>query len=144
MSDVLSQIVCEHTNTACMCLQQEPLEAAEQLCSSLLIRAESLRMAVCHAGAQYRQFFAWLLRTIRRLNDDNPSAATEAAAIRVDSSDIAAFLHGQFEVDAIGPELWVGSCIPMSAGVWHVSGWLQSILTVKRLNSTVAVGSALN
>lgn len=91
----------------CACLQQEPLEAAEQLCSSLLIRAETLRMAVCWAGAQYRQFFAWLLRTIRRLNDDNPAAATEAAAIRVDSTDIAAFLHGQFEQDIIGPEIQV-------------------------------------
>ena len=75
-------------------------------------------MAVCRTGSQYRQFFAWLLRTIRRLNDDNPAAATEAAAIRVDSSDIASFLDGQFEVDVIGPELWVsknkGSALPQS------------------------------
>lgn len=54
---------------------------------------------------QYRHFFAWLLRTVRRLNDDNPSAATEAAAIKVDPSNVAAFLHGQFCTDMVGPEL---------------------------------------
>lgn len=86
-------------------LQQEPLAAAQELCERLLVRAESLRMGVCQAGVQYRHFFAWLLRTVRRLNDDNPSAATEAAAIKVDPSNVAAFLHGQFCTDMVGPEL---------------------------------------
>lgn len=64
-------------------------------------------MGVCQAGVQYRHFFAWLLRTVRRLNDDNPSAATEAAAIKVDPTNVAAFLHGQFCTDMVGPELKV-------------------------------------
>jgi len=88
-------------------MQQEPLAAAQELCERLLVRAESLRMGNCQAGVQYRHFFAWLLRTVRRLNDDNPSAATEAAAIKVDPSNVAAFLHGQFCTDMVGPELKV-------------------------------------
>ena len=88
-------------------MQQEPLAAAQELCERLLVRVESLRMGVCQAGVQYRHFFAWLLRTVRRLNDDNPSAATEAAAIKVDPSNVAAFLHGQFCTDMVGPELKV-------------------------------------
>ena len=91
-------------------MQQAPLAAAQELCERLLVRAESLRMGVCQAGVQYRHFFAWLLRTVRRLNDDNPSAASEAAAIRVDPSNVAAFLHGQFCTDRVGPELRVRNC----------------------------------
>lgn len=86
-------------------LQQEPLAAAQEVCERMVVRAESLRMGVCQAGVQYRHFFAWLLRTIRRLNDDNPAAATEAAAIKVDPSNVAAFLHGQFCTDMVGPEV---------------------------------------
>ena len=88
-------------------LQQEPLAAAQELCERLLVRAETLRLGVCQAGVQYRHFFAWLLRTVRRLNDDNPAAAAEAAAIKVNPSDVAVFLHGQFSTDMIGPELKV-------------------------------------
>ena len=73
----------------------------------MLVRAETLRIGVCQAGVQYRHFFAWLLRTVRRLNDDNPQAATEAAAIKVDPSNVAAFLQGQFSADVIGPEIKV-------------------------------------
>ena len=88
-------------------MQQEPLSTANGLCERLLVRAESLRIGVCQAGMQYRHFFAWLLRTVRRLNDDNPQAATEAAAIKVDPTNVAAFLQGQFCRDAIGPEIKV-------------------------------------
>ena len=88
-----------------MCVQQEPLSAANGLCERLLVRAETLRLGVCQAGVQYRHFFAWLLRTVRRLNDDNPQAATEAAAIKVDPTNVAAFLQGQFCRDVIGPEI---------------------------------------
>ena len=86
-------------------MQQEPLAAAQELCERLLVRAETLRLGICQAGVQYRHFFAWLLRTVRRLNDDNPAAAAEAAAIKVNPSDVAVFLHGQFSTDMIGPEL---------------------------------------
>ena len=78
-----------------------------------MVRGESLRLGVCQAGVQYRHFFAWLLRTIRRLNDDNPAAATEAAAIKVDPSNVAAFLHSQFCMDVVGPELKVGLLHPV-------------------------------
>ena len=90
-----------------MHLQQEPLAAAKELCERVLVRAETLRIGVCQAGVQYRHFFAWLLRTARRLNDDNRQAATEAAAIKVDPSNVAAFLQGQFCADVIGPEIKV-------------------------------------
>ena len=90
-----------------MCVQQEPLSTANGLCERLLVRAESLRIGLCQAGMQYRHFFAWLLRTVRRLNDDNPQAATEAAAIKVDPTNVAAFLQGQFCRDVIGPEIKV-------------------------------------
>ena len=89
--------------------QQEPLSTANGLCERLIVRAESLRIGVCQAGRQYRHFFAWLLRTVRRLNDDNPQAATEAAAIKVDPTNVAAFLQGQFCRDVIGPEIKVNT-----------------------------------
>lgn len=90
-----------------MCVQQEPLSTVNGLCEQLLVRAESLRIGVCQAGMQYRYFFAWLLRTVRRLNDDIPQAATEAAAIKVDPTNVAAFLQGQFCRDVIAPEIQV-------------------------------------
>ena len=92
-----------------MCVQEEPLSTANGLCERLLVRAESLRIGVCQAGMQYRHFFAWLLRTVRRLNDDIPQAATEAAAIKVDPTNVAAFLQGQFCRDVIAPEVQVRS-----------------------------------
>ena len=95
------------SEACCVCMQQEPLSTANGLCERLLVRAESLRIGVCQAGMQYRHFFAWLLRTVRRLNDDNPQAATEAAAIKVDPTNVAAFLQGQFCRDVIGPEIKV-------------------------------------
>ncbi|KAL3132551.1 hypothetical protein ABBQ32_009090 [Trebouxia sp. C0010 RCD-2024] len=86
---------------------QPSLQAAAFKLNELhsLAKAETLRLGVCQAGVQYRHFFAWLLRTVRRLNDDNPQAATEAAAIKVDPTNVAAFLQGQFCRDVIGPEI---------------------------------------
>ncbi len=113
-------------------MQQEPLAAAQELCERLLVRAESVRIGVCQAGVQYRHFFAWLLRTIRCLNDVNPAAATEAAAIKVDPSNVAAFLHGQFCTDMVAPELKV-RCDECFRGEICMCRDHQPALCVKRL-----------
>eukprot|EP00891_Asterochloris_glomerata_P000844 jgi/Astpho2/844/fgenesh1_pg.00016_%23_68_t len=83
-------------------LQAAQIEQVLEAVSQMLVRLEALRIAVTVAGGQYRQFFAWLLRNIRKLNEDN---AAGEAAIKVDAVAVADFLQGQFQQDCIQPEL---------------------------------------
>lgn len=78
---------------------------AEQLTALMLLRCESLRLALARVGAAYRQFFAFLYRLTTRLDEHRSAQAQAAAAIRVSPQALIAFLEGQFQKDAIGPEL---------------------------------------
>ncbi len=94
-------------------LQEAAVADAQARAHGLLLAGEQVRLALVTAGADYRTLFAWLLTTIRRLNEE-PSALGGAAAHRAslrtdgfqfDALRMAAFLQAQFEHDNIGSHL---------------------------------------
>jgi hypothetical protein len=80
-------------------IQPEEIKATESEALALIVHLTVLRRRVVKVGSSYRTFFAWLLATIRRLNEDN---ARSLAGYPLSHLDIVrTFLVTDFSKDTL-------------------------------------------
>jgi len=84
-------------------VQDDAVQEALSGTHALILQAEALRLAVVGTGVQYRTLFAWLLTTVRRMSNDEPSA--QRHHFKMDAQALSEFTHGQLFHDSIGPQL---------------------------------------
>lgn len=85
------------------------MREAEKTASSLQVRMEAMRLQVVALGAQYRMFFVWLLRTVRRANDDGGGGSE--TSIPVDPQAVADFLISGYDSDQLAAEFSQKVCL---------------------------------
>lgn len=91
------------------------MTAAQATAHGLLLQGEAFRLALVKAGTDYRTLFAWLLTTIRCLNEDGVPNPQRPNRFQHEPLRISAFLQRQFTVDSIGFQLSTEvSCFPVS------------------------------
>ena len=84
-------------------VQDDAVQEALSGTHALILQAEALRLAAVRTGVQYRTLFAWLLTTVRRMTNDEPSA--QRHHFQMDAQALSEFIHGQLFHDSIGPQL---------------------------------------
>ena len=85
--------------------QEEVMGTAQATAHGLLLQGEAFRLALVKAGTDYRTLFAWLLTTIRSLNEDGVPNPQRPNRFQHEPLRISAFLQRQFTVDTIGSQL---------------------------------------
>eukprot|EP00249_Psilotum_nudum_P016685 c25944_g1_i2 orf=60-2372(+) len=87
----------------CIGLDERLMDQVMEESGMVLVQVERFLRIVSDAVGQFRLFFLWLTKSLRRL-DGEPSSQTEQLPV-IDSVGVANFLKTQFDQDPIGPHL---------------------------------------